>query len=371
MPAQLICRYSTILFTRQEWMDQYATLAGHLDGLPLPAPVILRQDNPDAICLIARGGTRVTGHCCLWWSHTPPASSFQHASISDNQKHKDMIALCPAKAKEGAVAESVYQQMSTLALIGHFAAADRESALELLDFASKEPKKRGATMVAGPMDGSTWGRYRFITWRGDEPIFFLEPDNDANYPLYFAEAGFKTICNYYSSISEHLDIFDDRSKQIERRLRTAGVSVRSLRADDYEGELRRLYSVCLQSFRHNPFYTPIAEQAFLRQYMPLKDLIDSRLVLIAERQGKAIGFNFTLPDNSYPGSIIVKTLARLPERTYAGAGNLLLALSQQRALELGYKRVIHALFHEANKSANLSLRHARVMRRYSLFARGL
>ena len=43
-------------------------------------------------------------------------------------------------------------------------------------------------MAVGPMDGSTWRRYRFITERGAEPAFFLETYNPDVWPLNFTGA---------------------------------------------------------------------------------------------------------------------------------------------------------------------------------------
>ena len=36
--------------------------------------------------------------------------------------------------------------------------------------------------AVGPLDGSTWRRYRLVTERGVEPPFFMEPDNPDDWP---------------------------------------------------------------------------------------------------------------------------------------------------------------------------------------------
>ena len=90
-----------------------------------------------------------------------------------------------------------------------------------------------------------------------------------------------------------------------------------------------------------------------------------------------MGFILAIPDLKQAerghliDTVIVKTLAVLPERAHAGLGGLLLAACQQTARDLGYLRAIHALMHEQNTSRNLSRRYAHQIRRYALFGKAL
>jgi hypothetical protein len=97
------------------------------------------------------------------------------------------------------------------------------------------------------------------------------------------------------------------------------------------------------------------------------------LIIQAERDGKLIAFAFAVPD--YAGknneSVVLKTLARSPERQFAGLGRLLTDCIHQRADEMGFKTVIHALMASDNHSCNISSRTARVFRKYALFSREL
>jgi hypothetical protein len=52
-------------------------------------------------------------------------------------------------------------------------------------------------------------------------------------------------------------------------------------------------------------------------------------------------------------------------------GGVLVAQVHRRAHEGGYRRVIHALMHDDNRSRRLSDRFARPIRRYALFAKKL
>jgi GNAT superfamily N-acetyltransferase len=98
---------------------------------------------------------------------------------------------------------------------------------------------------------------------------------------------------------------------------------------------------------------------------------------MAERPGELAGFLFALPDlleagrGDAPRTAILKTMAVRPGRRDAGLGAWLAAECHARAAAAGFTRVVHALMHDANVSAATSRRSARLLRRYTLYARDL
>ncbi len=281
------------------------------------------------------------GRCSLWWRETPT-----HASQS-------------------------------VGLIGHFAAFDKSAALELLRHACAELTAHGCALAIGPMDGNTWRSYRLVTERGSEPRFFLEPDNPETWPEYFKEAGFVPLARYISALNPDLSQTDPRLVSVTMRLRAQGIRLRPLAMERYEEELQRLYPVCTASFQQNFLYTPITEQQFITQHQKLRPYVRPELVLLAEAGAQTVGFILALPDalqatrGEPMDTIVVKTVAVLPDRKHAGLGAWLGAHVQETARELGYRRAIHALMHDANRSRNISSRYAQPMRGYTLFATSL
>jgi GNAT superfamily N-acetyltransferase len=261
-------------------------------------------------------------------------------------------------------------------VIGHFAAVDPASASELLDAATDELRSLGCTLAVGPMDGNTWRRYRLVTERGTEPPFFMEPDNPDDLPHWFAAAGFTPLATYFSAMNENLTLEDSRIPRTLERLETHGIRLRSLDAGRFGDELKRIYAVCRVSFQSNFLYTPIAEDEFLAQYDAVRAHVRPELVLLAECHEQPVGFVFAIPDllqakRGPVDTVVLKTVAVLPGRAYAGLGNVLVARAQQAARALGFRRVIHALMHESNNSLNLSGHYAKPFRRYTLYARRL
>jgi GNAT superfamily N-acetyltransferase len=262
-------------------------------------------------------------------------------------------------------------------VVGHFFASDGDSARQILDTAAALLKEAGATVAIGPMDGNTWRRYRLMTRRGEDPLFFLEPDNPPEWPGWFSSAGFSSLARYTSSLMEEPPARDERLGRARDRLEAGGIRIRNLDAHDFVGDLKKIHAVSRIGFQGNFLYSPLPEDLFLLQYQQIQPLVLPDLVLIAEKDDQPVGFAFAIPDlleaqfGRPPRTAILKTLAVLPGRDYAGLGALLAGLVRERAASLGFPRLIHALMHEQNNSRNLAKDAARTIREYTLYSRPL
>ena len=308
------------------------TIDEKLPEIPDAHWVLIRDDSSDR---------NIIGRCSLWWKNTP--SYLNHR----------------------------------VGFIGHYAVKDATTATQLLQQACEQLAAFGCTLAIAPIDGNTWQRYRLVTQRGTHPVFFLEPDNPDDWPGHFLDQGFTPLAQYSSALNANLSYVDPRLERVERRLNKAGVVIRPINLQRIEAELHRVFEVAIASFRSNFLYTPITEAAFVAQYRPLLPYLNRELILIAEDNNKPIGFLFAIPDwlqaqrGETVNTIIIKTVAVLPKRIYAGLGNLLVATCQTRAYEKGFTSAIHALMHDANASRNLSRRYAQTIRRYTLFAKSI
>lgn len=319
--------------------DDAARFCAVPDGTPLDSAMLAATGADEHWLLTDDAGA--SARCSLWWTATPAY-----------QGHR-------------------------VGLIGHYASDDTLS-MPLLRLACERLRHAGCTRAIGPMDGSTYNRYRLVTERGDAPPFFLEPENPASWPAHFTDNRFVPVAQYYSALQEDLDSTDPRVPAIERQMQTAGVRVRPLDAADFEQEVRRVYPVVAAGFAQNLLAAPISEDAFVAQYRPLGPLLAPELVQIAETDERAVGFLLVVPDwlQARRGELIdtavVKTMAVLPEYRQRGLGLLLAARAQEGGRALGYLRAIHALMHEDNLSRRLSKSYrGRIIRRYTLYMKEL
>jgi ribosomal protein S18 acetylase RimI-like enzyme len=264
-----------------------------------------------------------------------------------------------------------------LGVIGHYADAATDHAAALLARACDILAANGCATAVGPMDGTTWRRYRFIVDRGAEPTFILEPDNPDDWPEHWTRAGFAPLAAYTSAINDDLGYENPRTNATRARLADAGIKIRPFDMSRADAELRRIFALSLRAFSRNFLYTPIGEEEFLTQNNAVLPYVQPELVLLAETQDALVGFAFALPDilqarRGIPiDTVVMKTLAVDPSAGGVGLGSALLDEAQQVARRRGYQRVIHALIHESNVSRKISDRYARSIRRYALYARAL
>jgi GNAT superfamily N-acetyltransferase len=297
------------------------------------------RDKPDEHWVNTRGSA-VTARCSLWWRNTPPYL-----------RHR-------------------------VGFIGHYAADDADSAAALMEHACGRLRQCGCTLVVGPMDGSSWKNYRFVTSFGDEPRFAFEPTNPPEWPEQFRRSGFQPLADYFSAIDSLTDS-QHGFHCIQDRLTDAGVAIRPLCPDTFDEDLRRILVVTRRAFVANPLYSDPEESEFIEQFRRLRLSVPLDLTWIAECESTPVGFVFTLPDlceqarEGKARTLIIKTLAVVPDRLYAGLGLVLLNQARQRASELGFLRAIHALVRNVGSLRRLSGRFAQPIRRYTLFTKEL
>ena len=318
-------------------LERFCSVTG---SYPL-SPDELVTHRADEHVMVAEADARIKARCSLWWTSTPAIPN------------------------------------ECLGLIGHYAADSQAAATVLITHACWRLAMNGCSLAVGPMDGNTWRPYRLITKRDREPNFFLEPDNPDDWPEHFTANGFKPFKTYYSSLATDLSCPQPKIQLLSERLAKKGIQFRQLNLAYFEAELHRLYSLCLSSFSENFLFTPIGEQEFMNMYLPLKSLIRSELVLIAEYHDSPVGLVFGIPNHLQAergetiDTLIVKLLAVHPAHRGIGLGSVLFARCHSAAQEQGYRRAIHTFMIEDNISRHISAHYARPIRQYHLFKKEL
>lgn len=309
---------------------------------PVFDPAQFEQEHADVHLLAIDDHEGARAECSLWWSHSP--------GLRDQR----------------------------LGLIGHYSATNDEAAQELLQAACHRLCRAGCTYAVGPMDGSTWRRYRFVTDAGTEPPFFLEPWNPPGWPQHFVRAGFLPVARYFSALNPDLSKQDPRLRGTEARLRSSGVVLRCVRPGQVEDFLRRIYPVACIAFRRNPFYADLPWDDFMRLYEKLAPFLRPELLMVAEQNTEVVGFLLALPDvlcharSATLDTFIIKTVAILPRRELGGLGSLLVGWAQQIGREMGFRRCIGALMYDGNMFvSNISNVYGKPVRRYALWAKDL
>lgn len=274
------------------------------------------------------------------------------------------------------VARGLHGAPDSTGVIGHYEADEDRAGVALLQEAVSRLDAAGATLVVGPMDGTTWGRYRLALptpGTGDPPPFLTEPVNPPEYPAQFEEAGFAPVSHYVSRIITDLDALGARTRDAEDRMAAAGYRIEPMKPGRFGGTMDALYDLSLRAFVENPYYSPIRRDAFQAMYDPVRSFLDPELILLAhDAEDAVLGFVFAFPDllnagESPPRRVVVKSLAVDPEARGAGIGSLLLHELHRHAARRGYETAIHALMDADSASDRISRHGGDIYRRYALF----
>ncbi len=293
----------------------------------------------------------------------------------------DDARLLVARWKEGPLARASLRIAHNLAgapgrtgIIGHYEARDEAAGITLLRESLVRLADAGAERVVGPMDGTTWDRYRLAlpTPASNRAPFFTEPANPPEYPRHFEEAGMDVVEWYVSQIVEDLAALTERTRAPAWSLEEQGVRLETLDPAAFDVALDELYRVSIAAFADNPYFSPISFERFRTLYAPMKDVLDPELVLVARTgDGEAAGFALSFPDPLDPAGrptrVVVKSLAVAPAGRGMGLGSLLVHETHRRAAEQGYDAAIHALMHVGNDSLKISSHGGRVFRHYALY----
>lgn len=313
----------------------------------------------------------------------PPAAGGQPDSLGIMRSmpepiHEPRFAYrCPGAQVDAWVDGVANWEGARCAAVGGLQACDAASATAVLCRAVAELRALGVEAIVGPMQGSTWRSYRLVTERGSRPRFFMEPIAPAFHRDAFEAVGFDPIAHYRSSETDDLRRTDPRLERVEERFAASGLTVRPIDPDRFDDELIALHQLSMVAFANNFLFRPIDVDPFIAMYRPIQAHLVPELVLMAESAGELVGFVFGVPDleqakrGERVDTVVVKTVACRPGRTYAGLGALLLQRCHDAARRLGFRRAIHALMHEHNVSLRLSGHYARPFRRYALYGRRL
>ncbi len=274
-------------------------------------------------------------------------------------KNEDISAcekLFVIKEEDPVLARAGLIYSNNRAQIAFFEAEDNIEAVKFLfDEIKKYAKEKGYNYLIGPINGSTWKKYR-VTLPSANPPFLLDNYNKPYYAKLFESCGFETIANYTSSISKNLDRDYSRMEKFGKIFEKKGVKIRNFDPQNFDRDIHKIYEVSVKSFVNNFLYTPIGYDDFYKMYEPVKNFLNPEWILIAENeQDQPVAFLFGF-DNLYERnkkSLVLKTLAKIPEHKYNGIGSYLIELLHYKANLNGYDNIIHALMHENNVSANI------------------
>ena len=258
----------------------------------------------------------------------------------------------------------------------------RKNEEQLFNKVFEELKKEGIEIIIGPLNGTTWNTYRYVTEKGSRRQFLLEPWNEDYSVSLFEKLGFKPLAGYISTVMEGMNSNGRKNlnKKIEKLKKFdyyKDIKVESAENKDLLTVLNKVYDLTVEAFKNNFLYSELEREIFLKMYMSYEDKIVKKFFKMLYLGDELIGYVFGIPDYAelgYKGkidTIILKTIAVSPEYNGKGMGYILINFLIEEAEKEGYENVIYALMHESNVSKNIGLLLGNMLRKYTLFIKEL
>ena len=246
----------------------------------------------------------------------------------------------------------------------------------------KELKKEGIETIIGPLNGTTWNTYRYVTDKGHRSPFLMEPWNEDYYVELFEKLGFKPLAYYISTVMENMNPVQrgHLSKKIEKLKKFnyyKDITVKSAENEDLITVLNKVYDLTIDAFKNNFLSSALDREIFLKMYMSYEDKIVKKFFKMLYLKDELIGYVFGIPDyaelqyKEKVETMILKTIAISPKYNGKGMGYILIDELVKEAERSGYKNVIYALMHEKNISKNIGSLLGDELRRYALFIKEL
>lgn len=186
---------------------------------------------------------------------------------------------------------------------------DYEVAKALLDAAVNWAKKEGLNSIIGPANFSTNDTAGLLVEGFDSPPVVMMTYNKPYYKDLLERYGFVKQMDMlaYHGVQEKTNHQSLRlSKQIQARLAKNGIVVRNVDMKRFNQELEGVRDVYRAAWDKNWGFVPPTDAEFDHLAKDMKLILDPDFALLAEHNGKAVGFALAIPDIN----VITRTIKR-------------------------------------------------------------
>ncbi len=178
---------------------------------------------------------------------------------------------------------------------------DREVGLALLQTAEEWVRAEGCTGIRGPASYNDLDEFGLQVDHFGEPHVLLMPYNPLYYKTTVEAAGFEGVMD---TVSYHINATAMMGENVppkirrvlEKQQKRRKVTIRQFDLKNFEHELKVLGEMYLNAWKDNWGFVPPTDEEIGHVIGQLKMFIDPELVLIAEIEGRPVGFIALFPD---------------------------------------------------------------------------
>ena len=255
--------------------------------------------------------------------------------------------------------------------IGWYECDESESlSQKLLEEGQAWLKLKGAKEIGGPMNGSSWGAFRFNTI-SDKPLFATEPYQPLYYVDQWKRFGFLDEVEYEThlvpkEISRPMKLWQVKLMAFVKGLKF-NKWPRGIANDDKK--LKEMHAFFHECFGENTLYKPVSFEKYKQITIKLEQILDfDHSYLVTDKKGKPVSVLISykdvyhemykrgeLKDKAHNTlTLYMKTIATA--KTWRGKhlSRILVNFGFVQALKNGYSEVVFGTMMTQNKTAKFS-----------------
>ncbi|MDI7275124.1 MAG: hypothetical protein QME94_04015 [Anaerolineae bacterium] len=195
------------------------------------------------------------------------------------------------------------QPADEVASFGFFETVDDLAvARALLDAARAWARERGKRTLRGPYNLTDMECPGVLIEGADCPPVMLAAHTPPYYATLLEQYGMEKYDDLYAWRAFRRQIGDGLERVPEEIMRAAqvarghGASVRKVRLERWHEEIATAHELFNATLNHLPGFVPVSLAEFRRLADPMRQILDPDLALIAEVEGRAVGFCVSVPD---------------------------------------------------------------------------
>lgn len=174
---------------------------------------------------------------------------------------------------------------------------DLETCQLMLNQVAEWGRERGMTILRGPMSLSMNDECAFLLEGFDSPPFFMMPYNPPYYLELMEKSGMKKAKDLYAFfMTQNREITKRIDEIVARFKKESQVVIRTVNMKKLDEEAKKITFVYNNAWEKNWGFVPWTEREMEFMVKKLRLIADPKLVLLAEKDGKPVGFGFGLPN---------------------------------------------------------------------------
>lgn len=212
---------------------------------------------------------------------------------------------------------------------------DKSVSRVLFDTAVAHLRGEGMERIRGPMNFSTNEECGFLIEGFKESPIIMMPYNPPYYTELAEDYGFEKVKDLYAYLYKVAERLPEKVLRVAAIVEKSGISVRPINMKNFRADMMIFKEVYHSAWEKNWGFVPMTDEELHYASERLKQIIIPKMTLIAEEDGKPVGFMGLVPDFNF---VLKRMGGKMNPLTIAKALYYSRKIKDLRVMLLGIKK---------------------------------